>query len=89
MEEARGNGNGKPGEHVVIWWIGLVVWMSIGLSGLAWLPPSHPSWSRRARLVLQAFFVFALAMLGPLGLWQMIRLDRQERRIGGARLRGR
>jgi hypothetical protein len=68
----------------VIWWSSLVVWVSLGLLGLGWLPPTHHSWSRGERIVLWTIALFVCAALGPLGLWQMIRLDRQERRIRGA-----
>ena len=65
----------------MIWWIGLAAWAALGLLGLRWLPPAHHSWSRGGLVVLWLIAICICAMLGPIGLWQMIRLDRQERRI--------
>jgi len=63
----------------MFWWTGLTVWVALGLLGIVWMPRAHSSWGLGGRIVMWAILVTMLAVLGPFGLWQMVRLDRQER----------
>jgi hypothetical protein len=70
----------EGGVAVTAWWIGFGLWVASGLVGLFWMPPAHPSWSGVDKILLMVLMTIMSAILGPVGLWRVIYLDRQERR---------